>query len=73
MEQRGRSEEETEFPSETYAQEGLSPEDQQRIEVLFEAARKDRSRAYELKRELDRLDVFADYEDRFLDLFKQDI
>ncbi len=72
MEQRGRPEEEPEFPSETYAQEGLSPEDEQRIEVLFEAAKKDRSRAYELKRELDRLDVFADYEDRFLDLFKQD-
>ncbi len=25
---------------------------------------------YELKRELDRLGVFAEYEDRFLDLFK---
>ena len=71
IEQRGRPEEE-EFLSETYSQEGLSPEDEQRIEVLFEAAGKDRSRAYELKRELDRLDVFADYEDRFLDLFKQD-
>ena len=32
---------------------------------------KDRSHAYELKRELDRLGVFKEYEDRFLDLFKK--
>lgn len=50
----------------------LSPADSQHIEDLFEAARKDRTRAYELKSELDRLGIFADYEDRFLDLFSQD-
>jgi len=49
----------------------LDPEDERRIERLFEQARKDRSKAYELKRELDRLGVFRDYEDRFLDLFKK--
>lgn len=49
----------------------LGSRDEQRIETLFEQARRDRSRAYELKRELDRLKVFADYEDRFLDLFKE--
>jgi proteasome assembly chaperone (PAC2) family protein len=49
----------------------LRDRDQQRIETLFELARRDRSRAYELKQELDRLGVFADYEDRFLDLFKK--
>jgi len=49
----------------------LSPEDERRIEQLFEQAQSDRSKAYELKRELDRLDVFADYEDRFLDLFQK--
>jgi predicted nucleic acid-binding Zn-ribbon protein len=49
----------------------LSPEDQQNIENLFDEARRDRSKAYELKRELDRLGVFRDYEDRFLDLFKK--
>ncbi len=49
----------------------LDPEDERRVEQLFEQARKDRSKAYELKRELDRLGVFADYEDRFLDLFKK--
>lgn len=44
--------------------------DQKRIEELFAAARADRSRAYELKQELDRLGLFHDFEDRFLDLFK---
>jgi hypothetical protein len=44
--------------------------DQKRIEELFVAARADRSRAYELKQELDRLGLFHEFEDRFLDLFK---
>jgi uncharacterized protein len=48
----------------------LSPKDEQKVERLFDLSRRDRSKAYELKRELDRLDVFKDYEDRFLDLFK---
>lgn len=46
------------------------PADRQRIETLFEAARHDRARAYELKQELDRIGLFQEYEDRFLDLFK---
>ena len=45
--------------------------DRRRIDALFDEARSDRSRAYELKRELDRLGLFAEYEDRFLDLFKE--
>jgi len=45
--------------------------DKRRIERLFEQAGKDRSKAFELKQELDRLGVFKDYEDRFLDLFKK--
>ncbi len=45
--------------------------DRERVERLFEEARKDRARAFELKRELDRLGVFEQYEDRFLDLFKR--
>lgn len=49
----------------------LSPKDERHIEELFVQAREDRSKAYELKRELDRLGVFADYEDRFLDLFRK--
>lgn len=43
----------------------------QRIEALFEQARADRSKALELKLELDRRGLFRRYEDRFLDLFKQ--
>ena len=49
----------------------LSPEDERRVEKLFEQAAGDRSKGYELKRELDRLDVFKEYEDRFLDLFRK--
>jgi proteasome assembly chaperone (PAC2) family protein len=49
----------------------LGSADRQRIEVLFEQAVKDRSTAFELKQELDRLGVFKEYEDRFLDLFKK--
>lgn len=50
---------------------GISDDDELRIESLFDAASSDRSKAYELKRELDRLHVFTEYEDRFLDLFRQ--
>ena len=52
-------------------QEGLSADDRSRIEQLFEQSKHDRTSAYELKRELDRLGVFQEYEDRFLDLFKK--
>lgn len=63
-EERGYSAEQPEEP-------GLKPADKRRIESLFEQAHKDRSKAFELKQELDRLGVFKDYEDRFLDLFKK--
>jgi predicted ATP-grasp superfamily ATP-dependent carboligase len=42
-----------------------------RIEGLFEQARKDKSHSVALKQLLDAHGVFAKYEDRFLDLFKQ--
>jgi proteasome assembly chaperone (PAC2) family protein len=45
-------------------------EDIERVEGLLARAREDRSIAYELKRELDRLGLYRQYEDRFLDLFK---
>lgn len=64
------TEEET-YSSESVEEEPVSSANQQRIETLFEQAAKDRSKAFELKQELDRLGVFKDYEDRFLDLFKQ--
>lgn len=63
--------EEESFSVEPPEEEHLSPEDERRIEALFDQVEEDRSRAYELKRELDRLNVFAQYEDRFLDLFKR--
>lgn len=52
-------------------EEGLAPEDRSRLEQLFARAESDRSAAYELKRELDRLGVYHEYENRFLDLFKK--
>jgi uncharacterized protein len=52
-------------------EDGPSTEDRDLVERLFRQARKDRSKAYELKRELDRLQLYREYEDRFLDLFKK--
>jgi proteasome assembly chaperone (PAC2) family protein len=52
------------------AEKEMEP-DRERIEELFVAASKDRSKAFELKRELDRLSLFKEYEDRFLDLFQK--
>jgi hypothetical protein len=52
-------------------EEELGIEDREGIERLFERAKQDRSTAYELKRELDRLGVYREFEDRFLDLFKK--
>lgn len=49
----------------------LSSADQRKIEQLFEDAMADRSKTYELKRELDRLNVFKKFENRFLDLFRK--
>jgi len=48
---------------------GIPSEEREKIEYLFEAASKDISKAFELKKELDNWKVFQEYEDRFLDLF----
>lgn len=56
---------------ETHEEDQLQADDRRHLEQLFERARRDRSVAYELKRELDRLGVYSEYEDRFLDLFKK--
>jgi hypothetical protein len=64
-------EEEEDFGKESPVEPRLTPEQQRRIEQLFQQAEQDRSKAYELKGELDRLGVFDEYEDRFLDLFKK--
>jgi proteasome assembly chaperone (PAC2) family protein len=65
------SDEEEESFAVPEAEPRLSAEDEARIERLFAQARENRSKAYELKGLLDKLDVFKDFEDRFLDLFKQ--
>jgi hypothetical protein len=71
MQERGVEEEAEEGLGQLPAEERrLDPEDEERIERLFAQARQDKAKAYELKRELDRLEVFKEYEDRFLDLFK---
>jgi uncharacterized coiled-coil protein SlyX len=64
-------EEETEYPPPAAEEPPVSSPHRQIIEALFEQAAKDRSKAFELKQELDRLGVFKEYEDRFLDLFKK--
>ncbi len=43
----------------------------EKIEALFLQAQEDLTRAHELKGELDRWNVYKEYEDRFLDLFKK--
>lgn len=69
----GEEEEKEEYPDEPSLIEepGISPQDEKKIEELFEQAKEDRAKAYELKRELDRLEIFKDYEDRFLSLFRK--
>jgi proteasome assembly chaperone (PAC2) family protein len=65
----GEDEEEPEVPAPEPGR--LSPTEADRIERLFDQARRDRKKAFELKQLLDRLGVFKDYEDRFLDLFRK--
>ncbi len=43
----------------------------EKIEKFFELAKKDISKANELKQELDKWSIYKEYEDRFLDLFKK--
>ncbi|MBU1125064.1 MAG: PAC2 family protein [Candidatus Omnitrophica bacterium] len=42
-----------------------------KIDKLFESTKVDISKAHELKAELDKWNVYKDYEDKFLDLFKR--
>jgi proteasome assembly chaperone (PAC2) family protein len=52
------------------AEKTLAAVDEEHLERLFLEARGDRTKAFFLKKELDRLGVFARYEDRFLNLFE---
>lgn len=69
--QTAAAEEEEGVSLEPPEEKGPNAVDQERIEQLFKKASMDRSKAFELKQELDRLKVFKEYEDRFLDLFKK--
>lgn len=64
------SEQKREAPAEP-APSKLDAAGRARIEQLFEVVRRNPSEAVKLKAELDRLGVFADYEGRFLDLFRR--
>jgi proteasome assembly chaperone (PAC2) family protein len=59
------------IPDDEAHRTGLTPEDRERLERMFRGARRSREKAVALKAELDRLGVFAEYEDRFLDLFRR--
>jgi len=65
----GMEEDEPPGPSESEPLPAPGAAARRRIEKLFGVAEGDRARAGELKEELDRLGVFREYEDRFLDLF----
>jgi proteasome assembly chaperone (PAC2) family protein len=57
-------------PQQQNEQPALDAAQRQKIESMFAMAARDRSKAFALKQELDRLGVFKQFEDRFLDLFK---
>lgn len=65
------SADEDDYKIERVEESRLSSADERHIESLFKQALNDRSKAFELKQQLDRLGIFKDYEDRFLDLFKK--
>ncbi len=58
-------------PQRKRKEQTIDTQTQNRIEDLFDKAHQDRSKAVELKQELDRLGLFKEFEDRFLDLFKK--
>lgn len=76
-EEPGEGEEEEE--EESHEQEAKAPPKEkqldaaakQRIRQMFEEAKRDRQKAFQLKEELDRLGVFSQYEDQFLNLFRR--
>ena len=65
-----REQEPDDDPKSGERQPSLDQAQLQKIESMFAAAARDRTRAFALKQELDRLGVFRQFEDRFLDLFK---
>lgn len=72
MEGLGQADEDEDEPAEPKPErEPIDFATREKLEHMFSEARRDRAKAIELKRELDRLGVFEQYEDRFLDLFKR--
>ena len=57
--------------AQTKGEPDLDAQVRQRIDNLFNQARRDRGKALQLKQELDRLGLFKCFEDRFLDLFRK--
>jgi proteasome assembly chaperone (PAC2) family protein len=57
------------LPPDSPEEETIPNEVRDKIEFLFRKAAEDISKAGELKNELDRWNLFVEYEDRFLDLF----
>lgn len=67
----GGGEEET--VAEGEVSEGEVPQSaRQRIEQLFQEVVRDKAKAGQLKMELDRWNLFGEYQDRFLDIFKKE-
>jgi proteasome assembly chaperone (PAC2) family protein len=62
--------EEDKAGEERHAEKSVPAYVMEKIEKLFREAKLDRSKALALKKELDRWDLYKSYEDRFLDLFK---
>ncbi|KAF0247067.1 MAG: hypothetical protein FD180_6 [Planctomycetota bacterium] len=71
MEKKDQEDQSQEPEIENEPEPGISDTDRACIDDLFNQARKDHAKSFELKQELDRLGVFKDYEDRFLDLFRK--
>jgi uncharacterized protein len=64
-------EEQTPPPPQKKKEPAIDPAARQRIRQLFDEAKRDRQKAFQLKEELDRLGVFSQYEDQFLNLFRR--
>lgn len=71
VESAGEGEAEEAAANGAHARPAIDEATTRKIEQLFAAAEKDRGNAMRLKQELDRLNVFKQYEDRFLDLFRK--
>lgn len=63
--------EEPQSPPPTPAEKKVPAYIMEKIEKLFSEAKTDKAKAIVLKKELDRWDLYKVYEDRFLDLFKE--